>query len=481
MYHIDGHVYLGTCHGAANRELFEKNGICVVINLSAGGSRLPNYFESLGYQYVHIELTDELVSHPGQAIPRACRFIQKWGAEGKHVLVHCQAGLSRSVAVTVAWLMTQRGHSLASAVALVTEKRTRRPLCNPSFWCYLASLERELRGWPAGTPPSFDFTDWLVQDVNHLNVAPEKIREVLEKEADWVSFELFYIGLSGTGMRKLMAAQRISQKQDVNMATAQLALDCALELLEVYHAWPAVQSYCLRILQQIVFHPNGRVFASILKSGGAGKGLTAMRGALENADLQEAGIGFLAYFASRDCPGAKEIVLLGGFEDIVKAMVAHKDFAALQATGCAALHVLLVGGTTGDQAVAAKAKAQAKEHNALRLVTSAMYAHKDSPQVQAYGSAVLVQLAGDRKVGNDLKPDELEHALGAVRGAVQAYPSDASVQEHGREVMAILTVLAESSKVKAGLKAPRRRKDRCRSEFGGKKGIPAGMAELHGA
>ncbi len=60
------------------------------------------------------------------------------------------------------------------------------------YWAALSKLERELTGAPPGTPPSFDYTDFVCEDLSteagpgSLQLAPREdvVRLLLEKDWD---------------------------------------------------------------------------------------------------------------------------------------------------------------------------------------------------------------------------------------------------------------------------------------------------------
>ncbi|KAH7131256.1 protein-tyrosine phosphatase-like protein [Dactylonectria macrodidyma] len=67
-------------------------------------------------------------------MPEICDFIDAQrgnGADGKNVLIHCTAGVSRSATVVVAYLMRRDRKSSNDALAAVRKKRNIRP--NPGF------------------------------------------------------------------------------------------------------------------------------------------------------------------------------------------------------------------------------------------------------------------------------------------------------------------------------------------------------------
>ena len=103
-----------------------------------------------------------------KGIREGCSHIDKWVAEGKQVVLHCSAGLSRSASVVVAWLMRAKVISLKNAIELVYEKRGRRLQINPTIWMALAQWERELFKLGPRTMPSYDFRDYWVEDFSHM-------------------------------------------------------------------------------------------------------------------------------------------------------------------------------------------------------------------------------------------------------------------------------------------------------------------------
>ena len=118
-------------------------------------------------------------------------MIDSWRAEGKTVLVHCSAGLSRSASIILAYLLRSQpaGTRLRDAVALLTSARGRMLQVNPGFWMQLAAEERRLDGTGTGTVPSFDFTAWWEEDFGRMGVGCEKIREAL-RTGDWIDFNV---------------------------------------------------------------------------------------------------------------------------------------------------------------------------------------------------------------------------------------------------------------------------------------------------
>jgi len=428
VFHIADRVFLGTKFGAANRARLDALCIRAVINVTGGGTRVPNHFAAEGIQYLHLELMDELITDPSCAVPQACQAISAFTRQGLNVLVHCQAGLSRSATVVLAWLMREKAFSLQEAVTFFAKQRGRRPKCNPSFFCYLAGLERELRAWPSGTPPSLDFTPWLLEDLESmgLSYSEEEVAKALHEDADWVHFALFYTSLCGWGFDRLMAAQCVAQRQRPGLAMAKKAAGTALELLEVYRALPAARLFCLRIIGSLASSGDVRLCSTLLAEGAVGKVLHAMFFGRGEAEIQEAGCAILAYLATSGPAGAHEVLSLGGVRLVLTAMRAHPDRPEAQAAACGALWAL-----TGGPAARAEIVASGGTPAALE----AMRRHLAAARVQEFACALLGSLVGEPQ--GWMAATSLG-AAGIVAGVAALHPAEAALQRHAQRALVLL-------------------------------------------
>lgn len=114
-------IYVGSYYAGRNLTLLRALGITAVCDLTRYQSG-PNLRE-LGWkgEYLHLPLAD------GEAVdPVRLDHFLAWMTNimklGDTVLIHCRAGVSRSPALTMAWL-TRSGLSWAQAKALVTYGR----------------------------------------------------------------------------------------------------------------------------------------------------------------------------------------------------------------------------------------------------------------------------------------------------------------------------------------------------------------------
>lgn len=94
--------------------------------------------------YIKVPLADDVHQELASSIPRATRLIQEMG-NGKNVLVHCSLGVSRSVSITIAWLVTYKNMGLFDSLKLI---KTSHPIAQPNigFLQELCDYEAKLRG-----------------------------------------------------------------------------------------------------------------------------------------------------------------------------------------------------------------------------------------------------------------------------------------------------------------------------------------------
>uniref|UniRef100_A0A8C2YNP7 Dual specificity protein phosphatase n=1 Tax=Chinchilla lanigera TaxID=34839 RepID=A0A8C2YNP7_CHILA len=154
-------LYLGSARDSANLESLAKLGIRYILNVTPN---LPNLFEKNGdFHYKQIPISDHWSQNLSQFFPEAITFIDEALSQNCGVLVHCLAGVSRSVTVTVAYLMQKLHLSLNDAYDLVKRKKSNISP-NFNFMGQLLDFERSLRleerrlrgqGSVASDPPSF--------------------------------------------------------------------------------------------------------------------------------------------------------------------------------------------------------------------------------------------------------------------------------------------------------------------------------------
>uniref|UniRef100_H3C1F4 Dual specificity protein phosphatase n=1 Tax=Tetraodon nigroviridis TaxID=99883 RepID=H3C1F4_TETNG len=116
------HLYLGCAKDATNLDVLEEYGIKYILNVTPN---LPNLFENAGeFKYKQIPISDHWSQNLSQFFPEAIGFIDEARGQKCGVLVHCLAGISRSVTVTVAYLMQKLNLSMNDAYDIVKMKKS---------------------------------------------------------------------------------------------------------------------------------------------------------------------------------------------------------------------------------------------------------------------------------------------------------------------------------------------------------------------
>ncbi|KAH9933826.1 protein-tyrosine phosphatase-like protein, partial [Fomitopsis serialis] len=140
-------LYLGPCSAASNKAFLTANSVTHVLSIGSTPSQKVD-----GVTYHRLSLNDSPSSSISKVSDEACKLIdgaiasKSKGSSGKgKILVHCSAGISRSPALVVAYLMRSRGMSLKAALGQVVRAR---PQVSPNsgFLEQLKRLEEELFG-----------------------------------------------------------------------------------------------------------------------------------------------------------------------------------------------------------------------------------------------------------------------------------------------------------------------------------------------
>ncbi|XP_061178943.1 dual specificity protein phosphatase 7-like [Saccostrea echinata] len=137
------HLYLGNAKNSADINLLKKFGIKYILNVTPN---VPNKFaEDNDFKYMQIPVSDQLSQNLSAFFPEAIAFIDEARENGCGVLVHCLAGISRSVTVTVAYLMQKEHMSLNQAYDHV---KGCKPNISPNFnfMGQLLDFEKTLSG-----------------------------------------------------------------------------------------------------------------------------------------------------------------------------------------------------------------------------------------------------------------------------------------------------------------------------------------------
>ncbi|XP_072570384.1 dual specificity protein phosphatase 4 [Paramormyrops kingsleyae] len=119
-------LFLGSAYHASKKDMLDGMGISALLNVS---SSCPNHFEGV-YTYKCIPVEDNHKADISSWFIEAIDYIDSVKASNGRVLVHCQAGISRSATICLAYLMKRKQVRLEEAFEFV---RQRRSVISPNF------------------------------------------------------------------------------------------------------------------------------------------------------------------------------------------------------------------------------------------------------------------------------------------------------------------------------------------------------------
>lgn len=112
-------LFLGSAIHSSRRDALAAAGITAVLNVS---STCPNFYEG-ELQYLRLTVEDTLAADIKACFSTAIAFIDSVKQSGGRVLVHCQAGISRSATICLAYLMHTQRVRLEEAFDFVKQRR----------------------------------------------------------------------------------------------------------------------------------------------------------------------------------------------------------------------------------------------------------------------------------------------------------------------------------------------------------------------
>jgi protein-tyrosine phosphatase len=122
---INDKLFIGNISTATNKKLLKENGITHIIDiLSQRFEPYPDDFE-----YLHIYAYDTVDWNLTYSFPITNLFIKDALKNGGKVYIHCMCGVSRSISILLAYLMTNTTNSLES---ILNNVRFIRPIANPN-------------------------------------------------------------------------------------------------------------------------------------------------------------------------------------------------------------------------------------------------------------------------------------------------------------------------------------------------------------
>ena len=119
-------LYLGSVGAAYNLQVLKNLQISHILTIC---ECLPPKFPG-EFDYKVIPVADVPSTRLSNYFQEATDYIKKTIEEGKNVLVHCFAGVSRSASIVIAYLMRFHGMDFNKAFKFV---KARRPWINPNY------------------------------------------------------------------------------------------------------------------------------------------------------------------------------------------------------------------------------------------------------------------------------------------------------------------------------------------------------------
>eukprot|EP00850_Spirogloea_muscicola_P006930 SM000034S12684 [mRNA] locus=s34:143615:148130:- [translate_table: standard] len=165
------HLYIGGAVAARSIYTLEHLGITHIVSLCPSELLdLPGEQDTSKFQYLLCEVKDAVNEDISRFFEEVCDFIDGAAAMGEgKVLVHCYEGRSRSVAITLAYLMMRKSRTLAGAWSEVRAAHP-RALPNDGFMRKLVELDRTLHSGTASMEwrdrrPTVQVCPWCTRDI----------------------------------------------------------------------------------------------------------------------------------------------------------------------------------------------------------------------------------------------------------------------------------------------------------------------------
>ena len=112
-------IYVGNYAFALNKKLLEENKIIHILNC---GNCLKNFYPKI-FKYKQIPLYDSKTQNLIQYINDINNFVNEGSINNNKILIHCGEGVSRSAAVCLMYMITNKGFTYSKARETFEQKR----------------------------------------------------------------------------------------------------------------------------------------------------------------------------------------------------------------------------------------------------------------------------------------------------------------------------------------------------------------------
>ncbi|GAM23686.1 hypothetical protein SAMD00019534_068610 [Acytostelium subglobosum LB1] len=132
-------LYIGSQDAAFNREELSHNSITMILNVGFG---IQNAFTAdPSITYLSVDILDDIDQNIVDCLPPCFKFLDEAITRDTGVLVHCNAGVSRSATVLIAFLIRRLRQPLSICHSIVKSAR-KQVQPNQGFMKQLANYER---------------------------------------------------------------------------------------------------------------------------------------------------------------------------------------------------------------------------------------------------------------------------------------------------------------------------------------------------
>jgi atypical dual specificity phosphatase len=135
MSEITEQIYVGSYGDAASEQYLSDRGITHVITCA---DEFPSSLLRPGYK---IQIVDDVADEKTKKyFLEAASVLDRWVREGNKIMVHCFAGMSRSVSVVITYFMMYKGWSFDLAHSHLKQRRYQTKI-HPGFIPILLEIE----------------------------------------------------------------------------------------------------------------------------------------------------------------------------------------------------------------------------------------------------------------------------------------------------------------------------------------------------